>query len=234
MTTKITLSDSAAKAVVKAGTIQTTKAVQKVSRIQDSPSVVSDDITLALVAVRGWKNGINYWVQDSNNVYYTDGARFVNETTLERGSADVTVYMTSAPAAEAFMNTLYSSWYNRWAVLRNNRWELLDFQWTDEGAVSYAGSTFISITPSGSGYSIENKGVCEIYTANGGASGPIAGQKLYFSANFKSQPTTVVDVVGGTEIELKTHNKEVVTGITASGNTISFTKKTIKVLGDAQ
>lgn len=175
---------------------------------------------LALVAVLGWGGSPSVtsttWAQDANGVYYTTKARFVDETTLSRGTENITVYMTDVPRADSFRKTYSGSWYNRWAVYRNNRWELLDFQWIDSDT-EYQGSDYIGVTNG----IITNNGMVGVRTANRGEEHP---RVLYFSGFFKAQGATIVDAVGATEITLKTHQETVVT---PSGN------KTITVLGDS-
>lgn len=179
---------------------------------------------LALVAIRGYytNNPWGHWVQDSNGVWHMPTAKFVDEITLTRGTENVDVYMTRA-LDNTFKN-LGNAWYNRWAVYRNNRWELLDFQWTDSDT-QYGPGLGIEIDAD---RKIINRGFAALYSSNQGTISTLNrsnGFTLYLGPLFStSSKVTVVDVVGGTQLNLRTHRETVVT---PTGN------KEITVLGDS-
>lgn len=183
---------------------------------------------LALVAVPGWgwsSSGTSTtWTQDANGVYYTTKARIVDETTLQRGTDNVVAYMTNVPRTDGFRKTLPSIYYNRWAIFRNQRWELIDFQWIDSNT-EYAPGSGINID---SDKQIINTGFAALYSSNQGRISTLDksnGFTLYLGPLFStSSNVTVVDVVGGTQLNLRTHRETVVT---PTGN------KEITVLGDS-
>lgn len=157
---------------------------------------------LALVAIRGYydTNPWGLWKQDSKGVWHMPTAKFVDETTLARGAEDVDVYMTRA--LDDRFKALGNSWFNRWAVYRNKRWELLDFQWTDRNT-EYVGGSFISTTYDSDNLpkvTINNEGLCKAALSGG----EITQRTLYFGAYFKRETGGVPgsDIVGSYRVAL--------------------------------
>ena len=173
---------------------------------------------LALVAIRGYytNNPWGHWVQDSNGVWHMPTAKFVDEITLTRGTENVDVYMTRA--LDYTFKNLGNAWFNRWAVYRNNRWELLDFQWTDSDT-QYQSGSYISID---SNREINNEGLCKASLTGG----DIVQRTLYFGSYFTREVGGVPgsDIVGSYRVGLQFHSETVVT---PNGN------KSIVVLGPA-
>ena len=172
---------------------------------------------LALVAIRGYytNNPWGHWVQDSNGVWHMPTAKFVDEITLTRGTENVDVYMTRA--LDSTFKNLGNAWFNRWAVYRNNRWELLDFQWTDSDT-QYQSGSYISVN---SDRTIDNEGLTNAVVPGNAYSNT---KTLYFNSRFFQWIPSTLDIVSKKEISLVVHYETVVT---PNGN------KSIVVLGPA-
>lgn len=107
--TKIIISDDAARAMVKAGTVPITKSVQKVSKIQDAPQS-DDDIRLAALASSWTQNSAGLWVATANFI--------VND-------AIDTEFTFNVAAPTASNNPGGTIGTSRFFVIWRGRWEMI-------------------------------------------------------------------------------------------------------------
>lgn len=109
--TKIILSDDAAKAMVKAGTVLKTKSVQTVPRIQDAPaSEEKDNLRPAVLASTWSQNAAGLWVAT---------AQFIVNDTIDTSFTFPVCAPTATTKPE---NTVGTS---RFYVVWRGRWELV-------------------------------------------------------------------------------------------------------------
>ena len=108
---KINLSDAAAKAVVKAGTTQVTRSIQRFSRRTDTQG---NDVEIRLAVLA------SSWSYSASDSAWKATAKFINEGVVDTRLVDVytPIYPASAtPPGTVNKTRFYAMWTGRWEVL---------------------------------------------------------------------------------------------------------------------